>query len=71
MHLIYWSRTQTPLDSQQLRMDYITATWKVGLAHRLFCSVDPECYAILVSSQKWGPLQQAIRPTRMEALPFP
>ena len=21
-------------DSQQLRMDYITATWKVGLAHR-------------------------------------
>ena len=43
-------------DSQQLRMDYITAKWKVGLAHRSNFLVlwILECYAIFVSSHKWS-----------------
>ena len=33
-------------DSQQLRMDYITATWKVGLVSSCtnFCPAPPECW---------------------------
>ena len=35
-------------DSQQLRMDYITATWKVGLVSCTnFCPAPPECWGDL------------------------
>ena len=35
-------------DSQQLRMDYITTTWKVGLVSCTnFCPAPPECWGDL------------------------